>query len=119
MPRRRSASPRLQDILDNIAIVSGAVAGRDFDSFVADPVLRLAVERAIEIISEAVRHIPREQRDKHPTTPWRNIMSIGNKLRHEYQRIDPDIIWEIAQKHLDDFQPVIEAILAELAQGET
>jgi uncharacterized protein with HEPN domain len=46
-------------------------------------------------------------------------MSIGNKLRHEYQRIDPDIIWEIAQKHLNELRPVIEAILAELAQGET
>jgi uncharacterized protein with HEPN domain len=109
----RSARPRLQDILDNIAIVKGAVAGRDLASFTQDPLLRLAVERAIEIISEAVRHIPEEQRDKHPGTPWRNIIAIGNKLRHEYRRIDPDIIWEIAQKHLDDLQPVIEAILAD------
>jgi uncharacterized protein with HEPN domain len=40
-------------------------------------------------------------------------MAIGNKLRHEYRRIDPDIIWEIAQKHLGDLQPVIESILAD------
>jgi uncharacterized protein with HEPN domain len=110
---RRSARPRLQDILDNIAIVKTAVAGRDLASFTSDPVLRLAVERAIEIISEDVRHIPEDQRDKHPHTPWRNIMAIGNKLRHEYRRIDPDIIWEIAQKHLGDLQPVIESILAD------
>ena len=111
---RRSARPRLQDILDNIAIVKCAIAGRDLASFAGDPVLRLAVERAIEIISEAVRHIPEEQRNKHPETPWRNIMAIGNKLRHEYRRIDPDIIWEIAQQHLEELQPVIEAILAEM-----
>ena len=116
---RRSSRPRLQDILDHIAIVDRAVAGRDFESFVGDPVLRLAVERAIEIISEAVRDIPEEHREKHAATPWRNIMAIGNKLRHEYQRIDPDIIWEIAQTHLTELQPVIEAIVTELAEGET
>jgi uncharacterized protein with HEPN domain len=110
---QRSARPRLQDILDNIAIVRSAIVGRDLASFTGDPVLRLAVERAIEIISEAVRHIPEKQRNKYPSTPWRNMMAIGNKLRHEYQRIDPDIIWEIAQQHLSELQPVIEAILAE------
>jgi uncharacterized protein with HEPN domain len=118
MAPRRSLRPRLQDILDNIAIVSGAVVGRDFDSFAVDPVLRLAIERAIEIISEAVRHIPEELRNKHPAIPWRNIIAIGNKLRHEYQRIDPDIIWEIAQKHLNDLRPVVEAMIAELEAGE-
>jgi uncharacterized protein with HEPN domain len=69
------------------------------------------VERAIEIISEAVRHIPEPERAKYPDVPWRNIMAIGNKLRHEYQRVDPDIIWDIARTHLVDLRPVIEAIL--------
>jgi uncharacterized protein with HEPN domain len=84
----RSLRPRLEDILENIAIVVDAVAGRGFASFTDDAVLRLAIERAIEIISEAVRHIPEEVRNKHPDVPWRNIMAIGNKLRHEYHRVD-------------------------------
>jgi uncharacterized protein with HEPN domain len=109
----RSIRPRLQDILDNTAIVKAAIAGRDLPSFVGDPVLRLAVERAIEIVSEAVRHIPESHRSRHPDIPWRNIMAIGNKLRHEYHRIDPDIIWEVANIHLDKLRPAIEAILAE------
>jgi uncharacterized protein with HEPN domain len=110
----RSLRPRLEDILENIAIVAGAVAGRDLANFSADPVLRLAIERAIEIISEAVRHIPEEVRDKHPDVPWRNIMAIGNKLRHEYHRVDPDIIWDITQTHLGELRSVIEAILQDL-----
>ena len=40
----RSARPRLQDILDSIAIVKGAVAGRDLALFTQDPLLRLAAE---------------------------------------------------------------------------
>lgn len=37
--------------------------------------------------------------------------AIGNKLRHEYQRVDVDIVWEIAQRHLPDLEPVIREIL--------
>ena len=77
----RSLRLRLDDILESIDITAKAVDGRDLASFDADPVLRLASERAVEIISEAVRHIPEEERDKHPDVPWRNIMAIGNRLR--------------------------------------
>jgi uncharacterized protein with HEPN domain len=109
----RSVRPRLQDILDHIAIVRAATAGQDLVSFVADPVLRLAVERAIEIISEAVRHVPQEDRDRYADIPWRNIVAIGNKLRHEYHRVDPDIIWEIAEQHLHALQEVVRTMLEE------
>lgn len=109
----RSLRPRLQDILDNIGIVEAAISGGDAVSFAANPILRLAVERAIEIISEAARNIPEEARARNPEVPWRNIIAIGNKLRHEYQRVDPDIIWNIAEVHLPALRPVIAAILAE------
>jgi uncharacterized protein with HEPN domain len=110
-----SIRPRLLDILQSIDTVQGAVTGRDFASFQSDHVLRLPVERAIEIVSEAVRHIPESERMKHPDVPWRNIVAIGNKLRHEYQRIDPDIIWDIAQTHLPALRPVVAAILQDHA----
>jgi uncharacterized protein with HEPN domain len=109
----RSLRPRLQDILDNIEIVGGAISSGDVASFTTDPILRLAVERAIEIISEATRHIPEEIRARYPDVPWRNIAAIGNKLRHEYQRVDPDIIWDVAEVHLPALKSVIEAILAD------
>lgn len=110
----RSATPRLHDILEHIAIVREAVTGRDLEQFSKDPILRLAVERAIEIVSEATRHVPDELQARHPLVPWRNIKAIGNKLRHEYQRVDADIIWDIAIDHLPALKPVIESILQEL-----
>jgi uncharacterized protein with HEPN domain len=108
----RSIRPRLLDILENIDTVVEAVADRDLAGFTADRVLRLAVERAVEIISEAVRHIPENERANYPEVPWRNITATGNKLRHEYQRVDPDIIWDIATMHLGQLRPVVERILA-------
>lgn len=104
---------RLHDILDNIAIIENAVSQKTFDQFHADPILRLAVERGIEIISEATRHIPVAATDLYPAIPWRNIKTIGNILRHEYQRIDPDIVWKIATTQLAELAPIIRAILGE------
>jgi Ribonuclease HepT-like len=47
------------------------------------------VERAVQIISEAVRALPAELTERHPEIEWEKIASIGNILRHEYQRVDP------------------------------
>lgn len=106
----RSLRPRLEDILSSIRIVEGVVKDQTLETFASNDVLRLAVERAIEIISEATRHIPEQFRADYPYVPWRNIIAIGNKLRHEYQRVDIDIIWNIAEEHLPALKPVIETL---------
>lgn len=31
-----------------------------------------------------------------PDQPWHNIRGLGNRLRHEYDAIDPRDIWAIA-----------------------
>ncbi|HEB79602.1 MAG TPA: DUF86 domain-containing protein [Rhodospirillales bacterium] len=45
--------------------------------------MRRAVERGIEIISEASRQIPPEMKSNYPDIHWQEIASIGNLLRHE------------------------------------
>jgi uncharacterized protein with HEPN domain len=39
-------------------------------------------------------------------------------LRHEYYRVDPKIMWDIAVNRLPELQPVIEAMLAEVEGSE-
>ena len=53
----RSNRARLNDILDNIQIIQKMLDGRTLETFTRDPVIRLAVERALEIVSEASRHV--------------------------------------------------------------
>ena len=47
--------------------------------------------RALEIISEASRHVPAEAKARLTNIPWRNIAAIGNKLRQEYDITDEDL----------------------------
>jgi uncharacterized protein with HEPN domain len=106
----RQLRPRLNDVLRCIDLLDQMVSGKTIDHLAGDPILRLAIERAIEIISEAARHIPENVRAEFPDVPWRSIFSVGNVLRHEYDRLDTEVIWDIAVKHARALRPAILAI---------
>lgn len=71
--------------------------------------LRLAVQRALEIISEAARHLPDDLLTLAPDVPWKQIRGIGNILRHEYHKIADEVIWAVVTEHL---APLEVAVLA-------
>ncbi len=71
-------------------------------------VLKLAVQRALEIISEAVRHIPDSLLAAAPDVPWKQIKGVGNVLRHEYHKVADDVVWAVVTEHL---APLKQAIL--------
>jgi uncharacterized protein with HEPN domain len=53
-----------------------------------------AVERKLQIISEAAIRLGIEAERRCPSLPWRDIGGIGNHLRHGYERVDLQQIWE-------------------------
>lgn len=108
---KRSAVIRLRDILAAIDAVAEMIAGRDLGQFRSNLQLRLAVERCVEIISEASRHVPADDKARFPDVPWPEIAGIGNRLRHEYGRVDDIIIWQVATRSLPELRPIVVAIL--------
>ena len=72
---------RLEDIRDAIDEAERFTAGMTFEQYLANPLVRRGVERCIEIVSEASRHISAKHKAAHPQVPWRNIADIGNVLR--------------------------------------
>jgi uncharacterized protein with HEPN domain len=98
---------RLQHILDAVDRIERNMAGVTFETYRDNGDLQWLIERGVLIVSEAVRHIPVEQTVTHPAVPWQPIKAIVNKLRHEYQWVDPYIMWTIATQHLRDLRPVI------------
>jgi uncharacterized protein with HEPN domain len=93
--------------------VAEMVSGLDLASFKTGFRTRRAVERCIEIVSEASRHIRDSMKSKHGDQPWHEIAAVGNLLRHEYRHIDDEVIWKIASKSLPSLRAVIVAMLAE------
>lgn len=103
----RSVRPVLADILEAIEGVERATAGKSFAEFKSDWLLRHGVQRAIEIISEACRHLPDDLLDRRPEIPWRKIRATGNVLRHEYFRIADDVIWSVVTSELPALKTAI------------
>ncbi len=52
--------------------------GVDVEGYREDFKLRKAVERCVEIVSEASRNIPDALKTKFPDQPWHEIAAIGN-----------------------------------------
>ncbi len=107
----RSCAHILEDILEAIAGIESAVAGKDYEDFQDDWLTRHGVERGIEIISEASRHIPGSLLAFRPEIPWNEIRGVGNVLRHEYHRVSCIIIWNIIDKHLPPLKTAVREML--------
>lgn len=97
-----SARPRRRfiDIVENIDRIAGFIEGMDRNSFAADLRTRLAVERCLLIIAEAAVKLGDLAEPLAPGVPWRNVRGIGNILRHDYDAIDVDVLWDTVESHL-------------------
>jgi uncharacterized protein with HEPN domain len=108
---KRPQLVRLRDILENIDAVAEMMQDIDFAAYQRDLKLRRAVERCVEIVSEASRSIPEEMKAKFPEQPWPEIAAISNLLRHHYERIDDFIMWKIAARSLPELRSVIVSMV--------
>lgn len=98
----------LSDIEAAIDGILDAVRDVGMEEFRSSWVLRHAVQRGLEIISEASRHIPEDLATRHPTIPWRQIRDIGNVLRHAYHRVDDEVVWAVIE---NDLAPLRRAVV--------
>lgn len=99
----------LMDIRHNILAAKRFTTGISFEEFKRSDLHFYAATRALEIISEAARRLPDGFRARHSGLPWKQIMGIGNVLRHNYDDVVETIIWETTHTHLDPLLAVVVA----------
>ncbi len=103
---------RISHIKDAIANIRAMRQTNGDEQIKRDPILRAALERFFEIISEVSRHVPAEWRAAHPHIHWRQIAGIGNILRHAYDGIDVDTLLNATTTDLDVLEQALDAFLA-------
>ena len=106
-------------IVENIDRIGMHIAGKTEHDYRSNPLLVDAVERCIERISEASRSIPDNIKNDYPTVPWRDIATIGNLLRHNYDTVASPIIWSLACLDAPALRQVMAEIATRTAPGET
>ena len=92
---------RLKDIIESIDAALSFTAGKSVEDFAADIKTQYATIRALEIVSEASRHIPDEIKVRYPHIPWVSIKAAGNVFRHGYRSVLIDLVWETVRRDLE------------------
>ena len=103
---------RLTHILTAIEDIRLMLADRTLVEFASDRILMMAVERSFEIMSEASRYVPADLKEAEKEIDWQKLADLGNRLRHAYHRIDPVILWNIAENDLEPLKRFVERIVA-------
>jgi len=83
----------------------------DFDVYRIDLKTKSAVERQLQIITEAAVRLGEDGERQCPGVDWRGFRGMGNILRHGYHRIDDRIVWDTVK---DELPPVKAAVLRAL-----
>ena len=103
---------RIEDIIKAIDNIEEYTKGQTLDTFLQDKKTCDAVIRNIEIIGEAVSHLPNDFKHQHNQIPWQIIKDFRNKLAHEYFGVDLTIIWNTIQSRLISLKPELLKIIA-------
>ncbi len=109
---------RFADIIDNIERVEQFTAGMDLAAFVAQGPVVYAVQYAL-IISEAARKLGPNAEVLAPDQPWADIRGIGNILRHQYDEVDPEVIWSVVQRDLGALKAAAQRALLAVSDNGT
>jgi uncharacterized protein with HEPN domain len=102
----------LGDILESIKLIEQFVHGMDLESYRWDEKTQAATERKMLVISEAAIRLKEDAEGLCPEVPWRDIRGIGNWLRHQYDRVDVETVWNTIQDDLPPLKAAVEKVLA-------
>jgi len=108
------ARSHLEDILESILFIQQFVRGIDREAYCRDEKTQAAVERKLLVLSEAAIRLKNSAEVLCPGIPWRDIRGSGNWLRHQYDNVDAETIWNTVQDGLPPLKAAVEEALRSL-----
>ena len=107
-------------MLENYQLITEFTRGLSQEEYGKSRLIQYGVERAALTISEAARRIdvlihrkecPEDIVDRIGKEDWHAIKAIGNILRHDYDEILLDSMWELARGKVDALTAALQSIL--------
>ena len=102
----------LDDIRRAARLLTGFIEGKTLADYLADAMLRAAVERQFEIIGEAMARLA--QKDNAVAAKisgFRRVIAFRNVLIHQYTDVDDRLVWDVAEKNLPTLVREVEELL--------
>lgn len=111
MKKDKNIKVYLSDIRDCILKIEEYLEGISEEHFYEDYEKQDSVLRRLEIIGEAVKHLPDDTREKYPKIPWKDIAGTRDVLIHEYSGVNLKRIWKTVKKDLPELKKQVEEML--------
>jgi len=95
-------------ICSNIAeLMEGAIKQK----FLTEKRIHFSVVYEIEILGEIVKRLSPEFREIHPEIPWKQIAGMRDKLIHDYNQVDLNLTWQVANSQIPNLLEFILPLL--------
>lgn len=111
---KRDIHVYLADIVECLEKIEEYTQGISEVEFFRNTQIQDAVLRRLEIIGEAVKHLPKRIREKYPSVPWQKVAGTRDILAHEYFGVHLQNVWKIIQEDLTPLKAKILQIKDEL-----
>jgi uncharacterized protein with HEPN domain len=105
-------------MMDAVIAIERLTAGKTLEEYCANPDLAASVERYLERLSEASRHIPEALKQDRPHVDWRGVADVGNVLRHAYDQVVDPRVWEIVEIDLPPIKTAVDDMMREVDRGD-
>lgn len=101
---QQSDEEKVKYILTEIGNMEKIIAGKKANDLMDDLILERAVSMTLQMISEKVGKITDEFQQRHTQIEWARIKGLRNRISHEYENLDFDIIFSAATESLQELK---------------
>jgi len=115
---KRDPRSFLWDARESADSILRFVHGRNQSDYLADPMLRAAVERHFEIIGEALNQVAKTAPPLAARIPQlRRAVAFRNLLIHGYATVDDATVWRTTQEDLPGLRAAVASLLEDLGDS--
>lgn len=87
----------LLDMLQSAELIMTYTSQCSEDEFMQNMQLQDSVIRRLLVVAEAARRLSEPTRQSLESISWQEINGMRNRLVHEYNDVDLDIVWNVVQ----------------------
>ena len=110
---RLETQKHLFDMRQAAELIVRFTESRTFDDYAADPMLRSAVERQLEILGEALGRLKRSDPEiAGKISDYRRIIAFRNVLIHGYDAILDEVVWGLVETQIPAVRQTLSELLA-------
>ncbi len=105
----------LQSIIKHCNIINETkdFFGNDYSKFENNSIYQNAILTPVTQIGELVKKLPMDFRNQYTQIPWKNIAGMRDIVVHNYETIDKNILWDVANVEIDKIKEFCKNVLNE------